>query len=61
MIKRVYKTAAVKAGQSLTREEMEAMIPQLEACEVPHTCPRAADADSLVGSVAGAAVWPDVG
>ena len=39
VIKRVCKTAAVKAGQSLTREEMEAMILQLEACEVPHTCP----------------------
>ncbi|MBP6017204.1 MAG: DNA mismatch repair endonuclease MutL [Candidatus Promineofilum sp.] len=39
VIKRVCKTAAVKAGQSLTRDEMEAMILQLEACEVPHTCP----------------------
>ncbi len=39
VVRRVCKTAAVKAGQSLTREEMEAMILQLEACEVPHTCP----------------------
>lgn len=39
VIKRVCKTAAVKAGQVLTREEMEAMIVQLEACDVPHTCP----------------------
>lgn len=39
VIKRVCKTAAVKAGQTLSREEMEAMIVQLEACEVPHTCP----------------------
>ena len=39
VIKRVCKTAAVKAGQVLSREEMEAMILQLEACDVPHTCP----------------------
>ena len=39
VIKRVCKTAAVKAGQTLSREEMEAMILQLEACDVPHTCP----------------------
>jgi DNA mismatch repair protein MutL len=39
VIKRVCKTAAVKAGQTLSREEMEAMIAQLENCDVPHTCP----------------------
>jgi DNA mismatch repair protein MutL len=39
VIKRVCKTAAVKAGQTLSREEMEALILQLEACDVPHTCP----------------------
>jgi DNA mismatch repair protein MutL len=39
VIKRVCKTAAVKAGQTLAHEEMEAMIAQLEMCEVPHTCP----------------------
>ena len=39
VIKRVCKTAAVKAGQTLSREEMEALIAQLEACDVPHTCP----------------------
>jgi DNA mismatch repair protein MutL len=39
VIKRVCKTAAVKAGQTLSRAEMEAMIRQLEACETPHTCP----------------------
>ena len=39
VVRRVCKTAAVKAGQVMTREEMEAMILQLEACEVPHTCP----------------------
>ncbi len=39
VIKRVCKTAAVKAGQTLSRPEMEAMIRQLEACANPHTCP----------------------
>lgn len=39
VIKRVCKTAAVKAGQTLSRQEMEALIAQLEACDVPHTCP----------------------
>ncbi len=39
VIKRVCKTAAVKAGQTLSREEMEALIAQLEQCDVPHTCP----------------------
>jgi DNA mismatch repair protein MutL len=39
VIKRVCKTAAVKAGQTLSRAEMEAMIRQLEACANPHTCP----------------------
>ncbi len=39
VIKRVCKSAAVKAGQTLSREEMEALIAQLEACQTPHTCP----------------------
>ncbi len=39
IIRRVCKTAAVKAGQTLSRQEMEAMIRQLEACQNPHTCP----------------------
>ena len=39
IILRVCKTAAVKAGQSLSISEMEAMIRQLEACTNPHTCP----------------------
>lgn len=39
VLKRVCKTAAVKAGQTLSRAEMDAMIRQLEACETPHTCP----------------------
>jgi DNA mismatch repair protein MutL len=39
IISRVCKTAAVKAGQVLTLQEMSSMIRQLEACESPHTCP----------------------
>ncbi|MCA9969065.1 MAG: DNA mismatch repair endonuclease MutL, partial [Anaerolineales bacterium] len=39
IILRVCKTAAVKAGQTLSTREMEAMITQLEACRSPHTCP----------------------
>ena len=39
VIKRVCKSAAVKAGQTLSRDEMEALIAQLETCETPHTCP----------------------
>ena len=38
-LRRVCKSAAVKAGQTLSREEMEALIAQLERCETPHTCP----------------------
>jgi DNA mismatch repair protein MutL len=39
IILRVCKTAAVKAGQTLSLTEMEAMVRQLEACRSPHTCP----------------------
>ena len=39
IILRVCKSAAVKAGQTLSPTEMEAMIRQLEACDSPHTCP----------------------
>jgi DNA mismatch repair protein MutL len=39
IILRVCKSAAVKAGQTLSRQEMEAMIQQLEQCHNPHTCP----------------------
>ncbi|HSM58729.1 MAG TPA: DNA mismatch repair endonuclease MutL [Candidatus Sulfomarinibacteraceae bacterium] len=39
IILRVCKTAAVKAGQTLSPPEMEAMIEQLERCQNPHTCP----------------------
>jgi DNA mismatch repair protein MutL len=39
IILRVCKSAAVKAGQTLSFQEMEAMIRQLEGCRNPHTCP----------------------
>ncbi len=39
IILRVCKSAAVKAGQTLSQQEMEAMIRQLERCQNPHTCP----------------------
>lgn len=39
VIMRVCKSAAVKAGQTLSTAEMEAMIRQLENCHNPHTCP----------------------
>ncbi len=39
IVLRVCKTAAVKAGQSLSMTEMEAMVRQLEACQAPLTCP----------------------
>jgi DNA mismatch repair protein MutL len=39
IILRVCKSAAVKAGQTLSRQEMEAMIHQLENCQNPHSCP----------------------
>jgi DNA mismatch repair protein MutL len=39
IILRVCKTAAIKAGQTLTPAEMEAMVRQLERCQNPHTCP----------------------
>lgn len=39
VLRRVCKAAAVKAGQLLSQAEMETLVRQLEACEVPHTCP----------------------
>ncbi|MEM7798055.1 MAG: DNA mismatch repair endonuclease MutL [Chloroflexota bacterium] len=39
IIRRVCKTASIKAGQSLSNQEMEALIQQLEQCQNPHTCP----------------------
>jgi DNA mismatch repair protein MutL len=39
LIAAVCKRAAVKAGQTLSREEMQQLIRQLEQCESPRTCP----------------------
>ncbi len=39
LISRVCKQASVKAGQSLSLEEMRALVRQLENCESPRTCP----------------------
>ncbi len=39
IVRRVCKTAAVKAGQTLSFDEMQGLIQQLERCEYPHTCP----------------------
>lgn len=39
IILRVCKSAAIKAGQTLSPREMEALVQQLEACRSPHTCP----------------------
>jgi DNA mismatch repair protein MutL len=39
LIRRVCKAAAVKAGQTLSYEEMQGLIQQLERCESPRTCP----------------------
>ncbi len=39
LTKRVCKAAAVKAGQTLSYEEMTGLIQQLERCEYPRTCP----------------------
>jgi DNA mismatch repair protein MutL len=39
LIRRVCKAAAVKAGQVLSYDDMQALIRQLERCESPRTCP----------------------
>jgi DNA mismatch repair protein MutL len=39
LIRRVCKAAAVKAGQTLSFDEMQGLIQQLERCESPRTCP----------------------
>lgn len=36
---RVCKRAAVKAGQTLTAEEQQSLVGDLEACQSPRTCP----------------------
>ncbi len=39
LIAAVCKRAAVKAGQTLSHEEMETLVRELEQCESPRTCP----------------------
>jgi DNA mismatch repair protein MutL len=39
LIATVCKRAAIKAGQTLSQEEMQALIRQLEQCDSPRTCP----------------------
>ena len=39
IVLRVCKSAAIKAGQTLSQAEMEALIQQLEASQNPRTCP----------------------
>jgi DNA mismatch repair protein MutL len=39
LIRRVCKAAAVKAGQTLSFDEMQGLLQQLERCESPRTCP----------------------
>lgn len=39
LIARICKRVAVKGGQVLSRQEQEALLRDLEACEAPRTCP----------------------
>jgi DNA mismatch repair protein MutL len=39
IIARICKRAAVKAGQSLTTQEQQALLRDLESCQAPRTCP----------------------
>ncbi|RME37058.1 MAG: DNA mismatch repair endonuclease MutL [Thermoflexia bacterium] len=39
VLRRVCKQGAIKAGQVLSREEMEGLLRALEGCENPRTCP----------------------
>lgn len=39
IVRRVCKTATIKAGHTLSMAEMEALVRNLEACANPHTCP----------------------
>jgi len=39
LIAAVCKRAAIKAGQTLTAEEMQQLVRQLEQCDSPRTCP----------------------
>jgi DNA mismatch repair protein MutL len=39
LVATVCKRAAIKAGQTLSQEEMQQLVRQLEQCESPRTCP----------------------
>jgi DNA mismatch repair protein MutL len=39
VVRGICRRAAAKAGQVLTRDEMEGLVRALEGCESPHTCP----------------------
>jgi DNA mismatch repair protein MutL len=39
IVLRVCKSAAIKAGQTLSASEMEMLVQQLERCQNPHSCP----------------------
>lgn len=39
MVRRICKRAAIKAGRTLSHEEMESLIHSLEQCRNPRTCP----------------------
>jgi len=39
LIAAVCKRVAIKAGQSLSTDEMQRLVRQLEQCESPRTCP----------------------
>jgi DNA mismatch repair protein MutL len=39
IVRRVCKQAAIRAGQSLSHQEMDELIRQLEQCVSPRTCP----------------------
>jgi len=39
LVSAVCKRAAIKAGQTLSHEEMQQLVRQLEQCEAPRTCP----------------------
>jgi len=39
LISRICKRIAIKGGQTLSQEEQEQLIRELEQCESPRTCP----------------------
>jgi DNA mismatch repair protein MutL len=39
LVKMICKRAAIKAGQLLSPLEMQELVRQLEACQLPRTCP----------------------